>query len=98
MAKLTRKQRTHLNTILHDAQRALDYIMSEDVAVARRSRRAGTSLDYTRAPLSPEAAAALRVPEDGGALSIVAKDAGSHLCGLPAAVNSLRAFLALEDN
>ena len=93
MAKLTRKQREHLQSVLHDAERALRYIMAEDVVVARKSRVRSTSLDYTRPNLTPEAAAVLRVPEDGGALTPVTKEIGSHLCGLPAAVASLKQFL-----
>ena len=96
MAKLTKVQRAHLESVLHDAQRALDYIQRDEVAVAHRINRAGTVLDYTRAPLTAERAAAIGVKQDDRALTVVAKDIGSHLCGLPSAVKSLRDFLALN--
>lgn len=93
MANLTRKQRAHLDSVLKDAERALDYIMREDVAIAHRVRSASTVLDYTRKPLSADQAASIGVKQDDRALTVVTKEIGSHLCGLPTAVRSLRAFL-----
>ena len=94
MAKLTRKQRAHLESVLRDLKRGHEYLMREDVAVARRESRPSTSLAYVRADLSESAAEALRVPAKGDALSPVAKDCGSHLVGIGAALSSLEAFLA----
>ena len=96
MAKLTKVQRAHLASVLHDAERALDYIMREDVAVAHRVRSASTVLDYARKPLTPEQCAAIGVKADDRALTVVTKEIGSHLCGLPSAVKSLKDFLALN--
>jgi len=93
MAKLTRAQRSTIASALHDAERALKYIMREDVAVARLSARPSTVLDYSR-EIAPDAAETLRVPAGRSALTPVAKDIGSDLVGLAQAVSTLRSILA----
>ena len=76
--KLTRKAKAHLNQLLHHAQRALDYIHSEDVAVCRRSMGT-TTLDYAR--------------PDGKFLYEIEKSYGSDLCGLEMAIAGLKEFI-----
>jgi hypothetical protein len=80
MARLTRKQTKSLEFALRHAVRALEYVMSPDVAIARKGGAATTTLHYTRA--------------DGAVLYEVCKDIGSDLTGLPTAVAELRTFLA----
>ena len=82
MAKLTRKQQETLRQALHDAVRARDYIMSDNIAVCRRGSSAPT-LNYVRA--------------DGAVIAEVTKDYGSHLCGINESIRTLRSFLDLNS-
>ena len=81
--KLTRKQRAALESVLYDAERARAYIFSDDTAVAHVQKQATTTRDFTR-------------KADGRVLYEVEKAYGSHLCGLPDAVEKLKAFLAAD--
>ena len=79
MARLTKQQRTTLALAERHLTRALDFIMSERIAVARVERQATTTLHYVR--------------PDGTALYSIAKDIGSDLTGLPEGLRHVRALL-----
>lgn len=93
MAKLTRKQREHLEHVLTELRRGRDYVMREDVAVVRRRPSPTTTLSYSRPDLAPEAAQALGVPECGDYLDVIDREIGSDLTGLHSALRSLVSFL-----
>jgi hypothetical protein len=79
--RLTKAARTELRRVLYDAERAAEYLRSDDVVVARRKEQPTTTLDYVR-------------HEDTTVLTEVNKEYGSDLTGLAAAIDRLASFLA----
>ena len=82
MAKLTRKQTAAVEYALRNLERAKAYIMSKDVAVARRGNFASTTLHYSRA--------------DGSTLYEIDREIGSDLCGLDNGINTLKMLLQTQ--
>ena len=80
MAKLTKAFRSELRSVLADCERARDYLLSDRTAVCLVRPIATTTEDYTRA-------------KDGRVLVEVAKEYGSDLCRLDAAIGRLSSFL-----
>ncbi len=80
MAKLTKAQQRHLQRALAHAERAHAYLMSDQIAVARKDRAATTTLHYTRS--------------DGSTLYEVQKEYGSDLTGLADCIADLKALLS----
>ena len=83
MAQLTRKQQAAIENALHHLNRALKFIYSEDVAVARRGKIATTTLHYIR-------------PNDGTSLYEINKDIGSDLTGLGTGIHYLNRLLGKD--
>ncbi len=67
---LSKKQQLDLDEILRHANRAMDYLLRQDIAICRaRNGLPSTTLDFTR-------------PSDDRVLYEVEKTYGSDLCGL----------------
>jgi hypothetical protein len=79
--KLTKTTRESLQYALRNAQRAYDYIHSEQMALAKRDTMATTTMHYVR-------------PRDGAVLYEVAKHS-SDLIGLENTIATLRRLLAI---
>ena len=93
MAKFTKKQQADIAAALADVTRALDYPMSDRVAICSRSAQATTTLHFTRAPI-PEVLQTADSRRLGDyALQEMAKDIGSDLCRLGEARRKLQAML-----
>lgn len=93
MAKLTRAQRKAAEGALASLDRAVEYLMSDRVAVCLRRGAATTVLDFTRNPV-PEACQTETDRRLGHyALTEVAKDIGSELCLFRDAQRHLRSLL-----
>lgn len=84
---MTNKLRKQLLAVLTDMERAQAYVASDSVAVCRYSAQATTTLHYTRA-MVPAIDRSEPRP-----LMVMAKDIGSDLCRLPAAISALKACL-----
>ena len=81
MAKLTKKDRAALESVLQNAERAERYIMREDIAVCRVGKQpATTTREFTRSC-------------DDRKLYEVERAYGSDLCGMQTAIGKLRDFL-----
>lgn len=80
MAKLTNKQYEQLAQIKYHLNRASRYLLNDSTAVAHRSDRSTTTLDYVRAL-------------DGKVLYEVQKEYGSDLCGIWDAIKKLDLFM-----
>ena len=81
--KMTRKMREELAYILRNLERGQNYIMSNNVAIARRSEHATTTLHYTRA--------------DGQCLYEIEKSYGSDLTGITTGIQALKNFLLKDE-
>jgi len=77
--RLTNKAREELRRTLQQLERAHDFIMQDNMAVARRGGPATTSLHYIR--------------DDGEVLYEINKEVGSNLCGLSMGIDKLAAFI-----
>ena len=83
MAQLTRKQQAAIENALHHLNRALKFIYSEDVAVARRDKHGTTTLHYYRI-------------SDHSYLYEINKDIGSELTGLGTGIHYLNRLLGKD--
>lgn len=78
MAKLTKEQTKILEIILYDIERAIDYIMADNLAICNREKYASTTLHYTR--------------QDGKVLYEVAKHS-SNIVGFQQAMKNIKFLL-----
>jgi hypothetical protein len=91
MAKLTKKQREALHTILWNAQRASAYVHREDVALCH-IREIGADMNGVPYPTSHSGWQSAMTP-GREMIGPMIKSCGSDLCGLPDVVRQLSKFL-----
>lgn len=95
MAKLTQTQRRDLCAALVKLDRAIDFIMADNVAVCRRiDPSRATPLDFSRGQVPEILLSSDQKARGPHALSEICKDIGSDLCALVDARKIIAGFVS----